>query len=96
VRECVYDPGFRGSYSIKDVVPALIPEMSDDGMVISDGEQAGLAWDRLVCGGLDNRQKDKLREALLAYCAQDTRAMAHLVDLLRAARTNSRVGAGSS
>jgi len=88
VRANVYHPGFRGSYSIKSVLPALIPAMTYEGMDVADGGQAGLAWDRLVRGALESAQKDSLREALLAYCAQDTLAMVRLVELLRRAAGN--------
>jgi hypothetical protein len=96
VRGSVYHPEFRGSYSIKDVLPALIPEMTYDGMEVADGAQAGLAWERLIHGGLDSAERDRLREALLAYCAQDTRAMARLIDFLRMAADNRNARAGSS
>lgn len=89
VRANVYHPGFRGSYSIKSVLPALIPAMTYRGMEVADGAQAGLNWDRLVRGGLESAQRDRLREALLAYCAQDTLAMARLVEFLRRASTLS-------
>jgi hypothetical protein len=36
-----------------------------------------------VRGGLDATHKDRLGKALLAYCGQDTLAMAELVDFLR-------------
>ena len=83
VRSNVYHPGFRGSYSIKSVLPALIPGMTYEGMDIANGEEAGLAWDRLTRGALDDLQKRRLRAALLRYCGQDTRAMAHLIECLR-------------
>ena len=28
VRNCIYDPAFAGSYSLKSVLPALLPEMT--------------------------------------------------------------------
>jgi predicted RecB family nuclease len=83
VRGNVYHPGFRGSYSIKDVLPALIPEMTYDGMEVADGKQAGLAWDRLVRGAVGKCDRDGIRKALLAYCAQDTLAMARLLTYFR-------------
>ena len=78
IRAYVYHPGFRGSYSVKDVLPALIPGMTYDGMEIGNGEEAGVAWERLIRGGLDGTQKDRLCKALRAYCAQDTLAMARI------------------
>src|ERR1700674_1693909 len=53
VREYVYHPAFAGSYSIKSVLPALVPEMTYDGMRVANGQDAGLAWESLVSGGLD-------------------------------------------
>ena len=44
----VYHPAFAGSYSIKSVLPALVPEMTYEGMEVADGQDAGLAWESLV------------------------------------------------
>lgn len=83
MRGNVYHPAFRGSYSIKAVLPALVPKMTYVGMGIADGEQAGLAWDRLVRGNLAKVEWELVRKALLAYCRQDTLAMARLLDFLQ-------------
>jgi predicted RecB family nuclease len=72
VRDHVYHPEFGGSYSLKSVLPALVPEMTYDGMEVGDGQAAGLAWESLVRGGLDRDERDRLRKALLDYCGQDT------------------------
>ena len=40
VRNHVYHPELRGSFSIKTVVPALIPEAGYDDLELSDGETA--------------------------------------------------------
>ena len=57
--------------------------MTYTGMDVADGVQAGVAWDKLVRGGLDSTQRDLLRNALLAYYGQDTLAMVKLVEFLR-------------
>ena len=85
VREHVYHPAFAGSYSIKSVLPALVPEMTYDGMEVANGQDAGLAWESLVRGSLDASERDKIRKALLDYCGQDTLAMVKLVETLRIA-----------
>jgi len=72
VRDHVYHPAFCGSYSLKSVLPALVPEMTYEGMEVADGQAAGLAWESLVRGGLDRDNYDKIRKALLDYCGQDT------------------------
>jgi predicted RecB family nuclease len=84
VREHVYHPAFAGSYSIKSVLPALVPGMTYDGMEIADGQSAGLAWESLVRGSLEAGERDRIRKALLAYCAQDTLALVRLLEMLRA------------
>ncbi len=83
VRNHVYHPSFAGSYSLKAVLPALIPQMSYAGMQVSDGQGAGLAWDLLVRGTLDRDEYEKTRKALLEYCSQDTLAMVRLLEKLR-------------
>ena len=45
VREHTYHPAYAGSYSIKSVLPALVPEMTYEGMAVSNGQDAGLAWE---------------------------------------------------
>jgi hypothetical protein len=79
----VYHPGFRGSFSIKSVLPALVPYMTYAGMDVSDGSEAGLAWEQMVGGEIDIAQRQRLRNALLAYCQQDTLAMVRILDCLR-------------
>ena len=83
VREHVYHPAFAGSYSIKSVLPALVPEMSYDGMVVANGQDAGLAWESLVSGSSDCSERERIRKALLDYCGQDTLAMVRLLHRLQ-------------
>jgi predicted RecB family nuclease len=82
VRNHVYHPAFAGSYSLKSVLPALVPEMTYEGMEVADGVDAGLAWELLVRGGLDQAESQHIRKALLAYCGQDTMALVRLLDRL--------------
>ena len=83
VREHVYHPAFAGSYSIKSVLPALVPEMTYEGMEVANGQNAGLAWESLVRGGLDECDRDRIKKALLDYCGQDTLAMVRLLEVLK-------------
>lgn len=83
VRNHVYHPEFGGSYSLKSVLPALVPEMTYEGMEVADGRAAGLAWESLVRGGLDRDERDRIRKALLDYCGQDTLGMVGLVERLQ-------------
>jgi hypothetical protein len=83
IRNRVYHPGFAGSYSLKAVLPALVPEMTYDGMDVANGMDAGLAWESLVQGNLDGVERDRVEKALLDYCRQDTLALVRLVEKLR-------------
>ena len=82
VRAHVYHPLFMGSFSLKSVLPALLPYMTYEGMEVAEGAQAGLAWDKMVRGQIDDAER--LREVLLAYCKQDALALARLLNSLQA------------
>ena len=83
VRSHVYHPAFSGSYSLKYVLPALIPELTYEGMEVANGTEAGIAWESLVPGGLDEAEHDKIRKTLLDYCGLDTLALVRLLEKLR-------------
>jgi hypothetical protein len=85
IRANVYHSEFRGSYSLKSVLPALVPDMTYKGMEVAEGSDAGLAWEKMVRAEAESEERDRLKEALLAYCKQDTLAMVRLLEVLRAA-----------
>jgi len=85
IRNHVYHPGFSGSFSVKYVLPALVPKMTYEGMAVADGTDAGLAWESLTRGSLDQAERHRIRKALLDYCGQDTMAMVRLLEKLRSA-----------
>ena len=82
IRDNVYHPAFAGSYSLKNVLPALVPEMTYVGMEVADGRRAGIAWESMIRGGLDQSERDKTKKALQDYCGQDTLAMAKMIETL--------------
>jgi hypothetical protein len=65
VREHTYYPAFAGSCSIKSVLPALVPEMSYQGMQVSKGREVGLVWESLVRGGLNCDERERIEKALM-------------------------------
>lgn len=69
------DPAFRGSTSIKSVLPALVPSLSYNHLTVQDGGAASDTWNRLVTGELAAEEAAKARRDLLDYCALDSRAM---------------------
>jgi len=82
VRNHVYHPAFGGSFSLKAVLPALVPELTYEGMAVANGQDAGLAWQSLVRGIVDQGERERLRKALLDYCGQDTLALVRLLETL--------------
>jgi predicted RecB family nuclease len=89
IRNDVYHPAFAGSYSLKVVLPALVPEMTYDGMEVGNGQDAGLAWETMTRDHVDQSERERLRKALLDYCEQDTLALVKLLELLRSTSTRS-------
>ena len=85
VRNHVYHPKFGGSFSLKSVLPALVPDLSYGDLEIHDGAAATLALWRLVFAPeqLGRRAGARMRKALLAYCERDSWATVKLLDRLR-------------
>ena len=82
VREHTYHPAYTGSFSIKSVLPALVPEMTYEDMEVSNGRDAGLAWQALVRGGLSQTQHESIMKALLDYCGRDTSGLLRICEAL--------------
>ncbi len=75
-----YTPSMNGSYSIKAVLPALVPDLNYDTLEIGDGSSASLAFEQLIFDV--NANQDDIRQNLLAYCKMDTLAMVRLLEVL--------------
>jgi hypothetical protein len=56
--------------------------MTYDGMEVAEGNEAGLAWEKTVHAEVGSEERRRLRDALLAYCKQDTLGMAKLPEVL--------------
>jgi predicted RecB family nuclease len=83
VRNHVYHPAFGGSFSLKAVLPALVPDMTYEGMEVPNGQAAGLAWEQMIGGKATEPERTAMRKALLAYCGQDTLALVRLLEALQ-------------
>jgi Domain of unknown function(DUF2779)/Domain of unknown function DUF83 len=77
-----YAPEMHGSYSIKMVLPALVPELSYEGMAIADGQAASYAFESLMYIKEEEKRK-KIKEDLLQYCNLDTEAMVKVWEVLK-------------
>jgi len=77
------DPKFKGSYSIKKVLPVLIPDLTYEGLDIGDGATAMASWHDMVYGkGLSHEEKQSIKKGLLKYCELDTLAMVRIWEKL--------------
>jgi len=85
VRENVYHPGFAGSFSIKAVLPAMVPDLNYSDLIIVDGLTASVEIARLlfVAGKIKPEEHVRVRQDLLNYCERDTMAMVRLLERLR-------------
>ena len=77
-------PSMNGSYSIKYILPALVPQMQQaykelDG--VQNGSEAMNAFANL--SKLNDTEKEKMRNSLLEYCKLDTLAMVRVLERLR-------------
>ncbi len=73
---------FKGSSSIKYVLPVLVPEFSYKEMDIQNGLVASIRWYDAVMGVVDKEQAEKTFESLLKYCCLDTLAMVKIYEYL--------------
>lgn len=68
-------PDFFGSWSIKKVLPVMVPELSYSNLEVCKGDQAMMAWWDLINNELPPHEVEKMKAALLEYCRMDTYAM---------------------
>jgi hypothetical protein len=66
---------FRGSTSIKRVLPVLAPELSYKDLEIHEGGTASQSWNKLTTSDMNEEEKRKIAENLRKYCERDTYAM---------------------
>ena len=76
------DPKFKGSNSIKDVLPVLIPELNYKELNIQSGTMAMTGWYEIVYENKSQNEKDEILKNLLTYCKQDTLAMVKIWEFL--------------
>ena len=77
-----YTKEMRGKFSIKLVLPALVPELSYDDLDIADGGMAMSAYAKLQ--KMSNADEiEKIKSDLLKYCELDTYAMVKILEKLK-------------
>ena len=76
-----YTPEMKGSYSIKSVLPALVPNLSYNDLEIKEGGTASNIFLSMVNGTFEGGVKET-RKQLLEYCKLDTFAMVKILEKL--------------
>jgi len=76
------DWGFRGSSSIKKVLPVLVPDLRYNQDEVHDGTGAVEAWSKMIGLG-EGSERDELRRQLLDYCRLDTMAMVQIFGVIQ-------------
>lgn len=76
-----YHPAMKNSFSIKNLLPALVPELSYNDLKISSGSIAMIAFEKLQTE-TDMFKILEIREQLLEYCKLDTFAMVKVFEVL--------------
>ena len=72
---------FGKSNSLKSVLPVVVTGLSYEGMAISNGLLAQVAWEEMIATA-DDAQKQQLADDLLKYCHLDTLAMVEIHQVL--------------
>lgn len=83
IKQHYYHPKFEGSYSIKSVLPAVVPTMGYEDLEIQEGGQAANEYYRMVFLESDWIEQARIKDALLCYCARDTMAMLEIRRVLK-------------
>jgi hypothetical protein len=90
-RERYYHPSQQGSWSIKKVLPAVVPELRYDALDgVQDGGMAMDAFLEAIHPNTNAERKAQIKQQLLAYCKLDTYAMVRLWQVF-AGRTDMRL-----
>jgi hypothetical protein len=78
-RKHLYTPEMNGSYSLKSVLPALVPDLSYGDLEIQEGGTASETYESLYYDGDPDSIAQK-RENLLRYCEMDTVSMVRVLE----------------
>jgi hypothetical protein len=70
-------PDFCGSYSIKKVLPVLVPHLSYQALAVQQGDEAQAVWQGMIHLEAGEEKLQKIA-ALKAYCRMDTLGMVEI------------------
>ena len=90
--KCVNHPDFKGSNSIKAILPVLVPGMTYEGMPIANGDEALVTFAYMAQGKFTPAECAQKREEMLKYCEQDTLAMVKIHEIFEKMVTSFNPG----
>ena len=83
IRTHYFHRDLQGSYSIKNVLPTVVPELNYAGLEdVQDGMMAQQAYLEIINENTTLKRKRSLTDSLLKYCEMDTFAMVKLIQNL--------------
>ena len=75
-----YHPDMKGSWSLKNVLPTIAPELAYENLGdVQDGGGAQAAYLEIIDPMTEADRRDKLIADLKAYCGQDTLGLQRIV-----------------
>ena len=74
-RQHYYHPDMHGSWSLKNVLPTVAPELSYAELSVSHGGEAQAAFLEMLAMQKGSAERESLRHSLLEYCERDTYAL---------------------
>jgi hypothetical protein len=83
-RQHYYHPDMMGSWSIKDVLPTVVPELNyNDLDGVHDGGEAQLAYIEAIQTESSSERRRLIERQMLEYCKLDTLALVKLVEFFQ-------------
>jgi hypothetical protein len=74
-----YHPDMQGSWSIKAVLPTIVPDLAYDNLEgVQDGSMAQTAFLEAIQPETSRSRRDEIRSELLDYCGLDTYSMVRI------------------
>jgi uncharacterized protein YlaI len=83
----IYKKEFKGSYSIKNILPAMVNGLSyEDLAVVSNGSESQSVYQKLIDGDYGENSSEEfiyIVKNLLSYCELDTKSMVYILREIR-------------
>ena len=83
LKQYYYHPDFHGSYSIKNVLPVMVPELSYTHLEINNGSDAVAQFAMMARGQYNRDEEKQVKRHLMEYCKLDTMAMVKVYEKLK-------------